>query len=87
MVWFLVALAILLLGGLVAVVLEKSPRVAALVGASSAAIGGGLAMLPSLYVLLSGHSQSLRLAWSCHLLRPTWNSIRFPRCSPQSSRW
>jgi hydrogenase-4 component B len=63
MVCFLVALAVFLVGGIAAVVVGRSAKFASLVGAGSATIGAGLAMLPSLRVLLSGKSESLTLAW------------------------
>ncbi len=63
MVSFLIALAILVMGGLVSLAVGRGARAAALIGAGSAVFGGSLVMLLSLYVLVSGHSLSLRLAW------------------------
>ena len=63
MVWFLIALAILLAGGLVSLAVGRSPRGACLIGTASALLGGGMVLLQSLWVLVSGQSQSLRLAW------------------------
>ena len=63
MAWFLIALAILLAGGLVSLVVGKSPTGACLIGTASALLGSGMVLLQSLWVLVSGQSQSLRLAW------------------------
>ena len=63
MVWFLTAFAILLAGGLVSLVLGKSPTGACLIGVAGALLGGGMVLLLSIWVLVSGQSQSLRLAW------------------------
>ena len=63
MIWFLIALAILLAGGLVSLAVGRSPKAACLVGAASALLGGGAVFAESLWVLISGQSQSLRLAW------------------------
>jgi hydrogenase-4 component B len=63
MVWFLAALAILLGGGLFSLAVGRSPRLACLVGPIGMLLGGTLVLIQSAYVLLSGHSQSLRLAW------------------------
>ena len=63
MVCFLTALAILLAGGLLSLVLGRNSKGACLVGAASMLLGGGAVLLPSLGVLVSGQSQSLRLAW------------------------
>ncbi len=64
MVWFLTALALLLLGGVLSLVLSRSRKTASLVGAISASAGGAVVLLQSFDVLISGQSQSLRLAWS-----------------------
>jgi hydrogenase-4 component B len=64
MVLFLAALAIFSISGFVATVLGRRPQAASFIGAAGAVIGGVLAMLPSLYVLFSGNSLSLRTAWS-----------------------
>jgi formate hydrogenlyase subunit 3/multisubunit Na+/H+ antiporter MnhD subunit len=63
MVWFLTALAILLAGGLVSLIIGKSPQGACLIGMASALLGGAVVLLQSLWVLVSGQPQSLRLAW------------------------
>jgi hydrogenase-4 component B len=63
MVWFLTALAILLAGSLVSLAVGRSPKGACLIGATSALLGGAAVLLQSLCVLVSGQSQSLRLAW------------------------
>lgn len=63
MVWFLIALAIFTIGGIVAAVLGRNPRAASLVGVGSAALGGCMVLVLSSYVLVSGDSQALRAAW------------------------
>ena len=63
MVWFLLALAIFLGGGLASLAAGRSPKVACRIGTASILLGGGMSLLQSLGVLLSGRSQALRLAW------------------------
>ena len=63
MVWFLMALAILLAGGLLSLAAGRSPKGACLIGAAGAVLGGGAVLLQSLVVLVSGRPQSWRLAW------------------------
>ena len=60
---YLIALAVLLAGGLVACVAGRSSRVASFVGAASVALGSGAVLVQSIGVLMSGQSRSLRLAW------------------------
>jgi hydrogenase-4 component B len=64
MSWFLIALAVLLLGGLLAWAAGGNSTVACWIGAGSAVLGNGLAMLLSVGVLYSGQSLSLRMPWS-----------------------
>ena len=87
MVWFVTALAILLAGGLLSLAVGKSPKAACRIGAASALLGGGMVLVDSLRVLVSGHFQSLRMAWSFPLVRPTWSSTRFPQSSLRRWRW
>jgi formate hydrogenlyase subunit 3/multisubunit Na+/H+ antiporter MnhD subunit len=63
MVWFLIALAILFAGGLLALAFGRNPKAASLIGAASTLVGGGLVLPLALGVLISGRPQSLRLAW------------------------
>ncbi len=63
MVCFLIALAILSAGGLASLVVGRSPKIACFVGMISALLGGGMVLFQAANVLVSGHSQSLRLAW------------------------
>ena len=64
MVWFLIALATMLAGGVVSWAVGRSPRAACLVGSASVFVGGAAALVPSLAVLATGQSESLRHAWS-----------------------
>jgi formate hydrogenlyase subunit 3/multisubunit Na+/H+ antiporter MnhD subunit len=68
MVWFLTALAILLAGGLFSLAVGGSPKAACLIGAAGALLGGAVVLFQSLEVLVSGQSQSLRLAWPLSLV-------------------
>ncbi|MEN6457810.1 MAG: proton-conducting transporter membrane subunit [Thermoguttaceae bacterium] len=63
MAWFLIALAVMLIGGLLSVAIGRCAKSACLVGMASAVLGSGVVMFVSLGVLVSGHTQSLRLAW------------------------
>ena len=63
MVWFLIALAILLAGGFVSLVIGKSPTIACRIGMVSVLLGGGIVLFQSLWVLVSGQPLFLRLAW------------------------
>ena len=63
MVWFVIALAILSAGGILSLAAGRSPKAACLLGAAGALLGGAAVLLPSLSVLVSGQSQSLRMAW------------------------
>ncbi|MFO0965345.1 MAG: proton-conducting transporter membrane subunit, partial [Gemmataceae bacterium] len=59
----LLALALFVLGGIAAFLLSAAPRAATLTGASSAAAGCLLALIPTLGVLLDGDTLALRFAW------------------------
>ena len=63
MVWFLTALAILLAGGLVSLAVGRSPTVRVPDRHGQRAAGRRMVLLQSLWVLVSGQPQSLRLAW------------------------
>jgi hydrogenase-4 component B len=63
MVWFLIAFAILFAGGLLSLAIARSPKLACLIGMTSALLAGGMVLVQSLWVLISGEPQSLRLAW------------------------
>lgn len=63
MVWFLIALAVCLLGGFVSLLVGKSPRAANIAGSAGALLGGALALLMAIGVLFSGQALSLRVAW------------------------
>ena len=63
MVWFLIALAFLVAGGLVSLAVGRSSRLSCLVGMTSVLLGGGVVVVQSLSVLLFDEAQSARLAW------------------------
>jgi hydrogenase-4 component B len=63
MVWFLIALVILLVGGLVSMAAGGNPKSACRIGMTGALLGGGIILVQSVCVLVSGHPLSLRLAW------------------------
>ncbi len=57
------AVALQVLAGATAVTLSKMPRVATWVGAGGALLGSLASLVPTFRALLSGDSESLRLAW------------------------
>ncbi|MEN6408028.1 MAG: proton-conducting transporter membrane subunit [Thermoguttaceae bacterium] len=58
------ALALLLAGSLAALFVGRSPKLACWTGAAGAWAGGAAALVSSLDVLITGRTQSLRMAWS-----------------------
>ena len=63
MFWFLSSLAILLLGGLSALLTGRSPRLSNAVGVGTAVTGCALGLVFAVYALLSGGYPSLTLRW------------------------
>jgi formate hydrogenlyase subunit 3/multisubunit Na+/H+ antiporter MnhD subunit len=60
----LAGLGVAVLGGLLAVLARRSPRVASLAGAGGAAVGSVLGFVPSMQVLLGAPAESLRASWN-----------------------
>jgi hypothetical protein len=56
----LVALALLVLGGMAALALQRSDRRACLVGAGSTVVAAGIGLVPVFRVLLGGAASSIR---------------------------
>jgi hydrogenase-4 component B len=63
MVWFLVALAIVLAGGVASLAANRSQMAASLAGAIGVVLGCGVVLVQSLKVLISGEAVSLHAAW------------------------
>src|SRR3984957_19051581 len=57
------AVALQVLSGATALIFSKTPRVATWIGAGGALLGSLASLVPTLHSLLSGDTQSLRLAW------------------------
>ena len=64
MVLLLVSIAILVVSGFVALLGQRSARIATGVGVGGAVIGCAVGLIPSLGVLLGSEAESLHLAWS-----------------------
>ncbi len=64
MVLLLLSVAILVVSGFVALVGQRSARIATAVGVGGAVIGCAIGLIPSLGVLLGRRAESLHLAWS-----------------------
>jgi hypothetical protein len=64
MLLLLAGLALILAGGLAALLLSRSPAAATACGVTGAVAGSALALVPTLAVTLGGLAESLRLAWS-----------------------
>jgi hydrogenase-4 component B len=63
-VLLLLSIAILVVSGFVALLGQRSARIATSVGVSGAVIGCAVGLIPSLDALLGGKTESLHLAWS-----------------------
>lgn len=63
MMWFLIALGVCLAGGLVSLVVGRSPKAACTVGPFGAVVGGAIVLVLAVRVLLTGESISLAMPW------------------------
>ena len=63
MFWFLSSLAILLLGGLSALLTGRSPRLSNSLGVGGAVAGSALGLASAVYALFSGSLNTLVLRW------------------------
>ncbi len=65
--WFLAALAILVLSGLVSLTAGNNQRLACALGTVGSLLGGGIVLVQAARVLVTGESISMRLAWELPL--------------------
>ena len=64
MVLLLLSIAILVVSGFIALLGQRSARIATVVGVGGAVIGCAIGLIPSVGVLLGGKAESLHLVWS-----------------------
>ena len=88
MVWFLIALAILLAGGLLSLAVGRSPKGACLIGAASTLLGGGAVLLPVARrarfrpVAIPAAGVAVAAVWfGQHGNRPAFGGLRGGDCS------
>ncbi len=64
MPFFILGLAIIVVGGLASLFSGRKPSLASFLGSSSAVIGSAIAVITAFNVLLTGNIESLRLDWN-----------------------